>query len=99
MAKKKKVTKVEKPIVEETVVVEEPVMETPKIEVKQKTPQKPKWEIKDRLYLLKGNKRPLSYIIRSNNIYYFDEEQGYERELKYKYNQKTPFVDEMKGDQ
>ena len=99
MAKKKKVTKVEKPIVEETVVVEEPVMETPKIEVKQKTPQKPKWEIKDRLYLLKGNKRPLSYIIRSNNIYYFDEEQGYERELKYTNNQKTPFVDEMKGDQ
>ena len=32
-------------------------------------------------------------------MYYFDEEKGYERELKYCQNQKTPFVDEMKGDQ
>ena len=33
------------------------------------------------------------------DIYYFDEELGYERELKYCQNQKTCFVDEMKGDQ
>jgi len=38
-------------------------------------------------------------MIRSANIYWFDEEQGYERELKYCENQKTCFVDEMKGDQ
>jgi hypothetical protein len=38
-------------------------------------------------------------MIRSSNIYYFDEEKGYERELKYCQNQTTPFVDEMKGDQ
>ena len=38
-------------------------------------------------------------MIRSANIYWFDEELGYERELKYCENQKTPFVDEMKGDQ
>ena len=38
-------------------------------------------------------------MIRSSNIYWFDEEKGYERELKYCQNQKTPFVDEMKGDQ
>ena len=37
--------------------------------------------------------------MRSSNIYYFDEESGYERELKYTSNQKTPFVDEMKGEQ
>ena len=42
---------------------------------------------------------PLTYTIRSSNIYYFDEEQGYERELKYTSNQRTSFVDEMKGDQ
>ena len=30
---------------------------------------------------------------------WFDEEKGYERELKYCENQRTPFVDEMKGDQ
>jgi hypothetical protein len=46
------------------------------------------------LYNLKGNKKPLSRLIKSANIYYFDEEKGYERELKYCQNQKTPFVDE-----
>ena len=93
MAKKK--TKVE---VEETSqVVETPVVETPKI--KKVEPAKPKWEIKDRVYYLKGNKKPLSYMLKSSNIYYFDEEKGYERELKYCQNQRTPFVDEMTGDQ
>ena len=88
MAKKQKTEKVEVPV------VETPIVETPK-------PKKvePKWEIKDRVYNLKGNKRPLSYMLRSSNIFYFDEEKGYERELKYCQNQKTPFVDEMKGDQ
>ena len=38
-------------------------------------------------------------MIRSANIYWFDEKQGYERELKYCENQQTCFVDEMKGDQ
>jgi hypothetical protein len=38
-------------------------------------------------------------MLRSANVYYFDEEKGYERELKYCSNQRTPFVDEMKGDQ
>ena len=61
--------------------------------------KKTNWEIKDRTYYLKGNKSPISYSIRSSGIYYFDEEKGYERELKYCSNQKTPFVDEMKGDQ
>ena len=41
----------------------------------------------------------MSRSIKSANIYYFDEEKGYERELKYCQNQKTPFVDEMVGDQ
>ena len=38
-------------------------------------------------------------MIKSANIYWFDEEKGYERELKYCENQRTSFVDEMKGDQ
>ena len=63
------------------------------------TPKKNTWEIKDRIYYLKGRKKPLSKMIKSTGIYYFDEEVGYERELKYCENQKTPFVDEMKGDQ
>jgi len=91
MAKKQKTEKVEVPV------VETPVVETPK--PKKVEPKKPSWEIKDRVYYLKGDKKPLSYMLRSSNIYWFDEEKGYERELKYCQNQKTPFVDEMIGDQ
>ena len=106
MAKKNKETKVEEPTVEETVVMEEsitmeePMVETPKVkkEVKPK-PKKDTWEIKDRVYFLNGSKKPLTYIIKSANIHWFDEEKGYERELKYCSNQRTCFVDEMKGDQ
>jgi hypothetical protein len=96
MAKKKKETMVEEPIVEETVVVkEQPKVEAPKVKAKPKN----NWEIKDRFYLLKGNSKPLTKMIKGAGIYYFDEEKGYERELKYCENQRTPFVDEMKGDQ
>ena len=81
----------------ESAVIENPVIEQPV--VKKTTVKKDSWEIKDRTYYLKNNKSPLSYMIKSANIYYFDEEKGYERELKYCQNQKTCFVDEMKGDQ
>ena len=91
MAKKQKTQEVEVPA------VETPVVETPK--PKKAEPAKPKWEIKDRVYYLKGSKKPLSRMIKSANIYWFDEEKGFERELKYCENQRTPFVDEMKGDQ
>ena len=57
------------------------------------------WEIKDRNYYLIGKSKPLSYSIKAANVYWFDEEKGYERELKNTSNQRTPFVDEMKGDQ
>jgi len=77
--------------------VEVPVVETPV--VKTQKPKKPEWEIRNRVYYLKGNMKPLSRSIKSANVYYFDEEKGYERELKYCENQRTPFVDEMKGDQ
>jgi len=91
MAKKQKTEKAEVPV------VETPVVETPK--PKKVEPAKPKWEIKDRIYYLKGSKKPLSRMIKSANVYWFDAEKGYERELKYCENQRTPFVDEMKGDQ
>jgi len=73
------------------------VVEQPK--PKKVEPVEAKWEVKDRIYRLKGNKKPLSRSIRSANIHWFDEEKGYERELKYCQNQRTCFVDEMKGDQ
>ena len=62
-------------------------------------PTKNTWELKDRMYYLKGSKKPVSRMIRSANLYYFDEKLQYSREIKYCENQSTPFVDEMKGDQ
>ena len=91
MAKKEKTEKVEVPV------VETPVVETPK--PKKVEPKKPEWEIKDRVYYLKSNRKPLSYMLKTNGVYYFDEDKGHERELKYCENQRTCFVDEMKGDQ
>ena len=101
MAKKQETKKVEveEPQIEETVVETAPIIE----KRKRKEPAYKKledgWEIKNRTYFLKNRLKPLSYMVKSANIYYFDEEKGYERELKYCENQKTCFVDEMKGDQ
>jgi hypothetical protein len=100
MAKKKETKiEVEEPQVEETVVMEKPVVETTKIKEVKSQPKKPKWEIKDRIYYLKNKRKPLSYSIRSASLFWFDEEAGYEREIKYCQNQRTVFVDEMKGEQ
>jgi len=60
---------------------------------------KPKWEIKDKLYELNIRETPVVYKIKTRGILWFDKEKGYEREIKYCANQKTIFVDEMKGDQ
>jgi len=102
MAKKTK--KVVEPQIEETfeetfeeTMVEETIVEEPKARKRLKPSSE--WEIKDRMYYLKGGKKPLSKSIKAADIYYFDKELGYERELKYCQNQKTSFVDEMKGDQ
>ena len=95
MAKKKVTTRVEEPVVEETVVVEQPKVEAPKIKAKPKN----SWEIKDRVYYLKSKRKPLSRSIKSANLFWFDKEKGYEREIKYCQNQRTCFVDEMKGEQ
>ena len=95
MAKKQtRATTIKKEVVEQTeeLVLDKPIIEKPKT-------KKDVWEIKDRVYYLKGGKKPISRMIKSANIYWFDEEKGYERELKYCENQKTPFVDDMKGDQ
>jgi len=103
MAKKANTKKVEVEPQIETMeeVVTEFFEETVVAEPKARERLKPKneWEIKDRVYLLRGGKKPLSRSIKAAGVYYFDEEKGYERELKYCQNQKTPFVDEMKGDQ
>tara|TARA_A100001011_G_C14274859_1_gene828709 strand:+ start:205 stop:1005 length:801 start_codon:yes stop_codon:yes gene_type:complete len=75
------------------VAVEEPVAVAPP---KQEN-KTPKWEIKDRVYELRSNKTPIVYILKSRGLLWFDEKLGYEREIKYCENQKTVFLDEMKG--
>ena len=95
MAKKQKTQKVVEPLIEKDFEeVETPVMEKP-VPVKKKNT----WEIKDRTYFLNDKRKPLSYIIKSANVYWFDKDKGYEREIKYCENQQSCFVDEMKGDQ
>ena len=95
MSKKTKKVEVEEPQVQEEVVE---VVEQLKPKVK-KPNVKNYWEIKDRTYYLKGRNKPLSKLIRGSGIYWFDEEKGYERELKHTENQRTCFVDEMEGEQ
>tara|TARA_R100001510_G_scaffold21494_1_gene18823 strand:+ start:9507 stop:10271 length:765 start_codon:yes stop_codon:yes gene_type:complete len=60
------------------------------------------WEIKDRVYYLKGNKKPLVMTLPSKHsekrsLLYFDEEKGYQRELRYATNQPSVFADEQEG--
>lgn len=62
----------------------------------------PRWEYKDRLYELKTGKKPLVFTLPSRHsakspLLYFDEEKGYQRELRYGTNQRSCFVDEQDG--
>ena len=95
MAKKAKAEAIEV-APQETVVQEAPV----KKEVK---PAKPSWEIKDRVYYLKGSKTPLTHTIPSrhtskHSLLYFDSNTGNQNEIRYATNQSSPFVDEQKGE-
>lgn len=99
MATKKTTTKPSKVVVE---TIDETPVETV---VKVKKQEKPvnTWEIKDRTYLLKGGKEPLTYTIQSRHskkysLLYFDKEKGEQRELRYATNQSSPFRDEQKGE-
>lgn len=56
----------------------------------------------DRLYVLKGNKKPLVYTVPSRHtqakpLLYFDKELRKQRELRYATNQSSPLVDEQNG--
>jgi len=60
------------------------------------------WVIKDRSYVLTGNKLPITFTLASkhhsrNPLMWFDEELGYARELRYASNQRSPFRDEQDG--
>ena len=62
----------------------------------------PKWEYRDRLYEMTSNRKPLVYSIPTKHsakvpLLWFDEEKGYQRELRYATNQRSCFVDEQDG--
>jgi len=85
----------------EKIVVEQEVVTIPKQKVEK--PVKPEWEIKDRTYILKGNREPITYTIQSRHsrkysLLYFDPEKKEQRELRYATNQASVFVDEQKGE-
>jgi hypothetical protein len=70
---------------------------------KTKEIQAPKWEIKDRTYVLSQDKEPLTFTLGSKHttrypLLWFDPEKGAQRELRYATNQASPFVDEQKGE-
>jgi hypothetical protein len=69
---------------------------------KQSTALESSWDIKDRTYILKGDKAPITFTLASkhhsrNPLMWFDEEQGINRELRYASNQNSPFRDEQEG--
>ena len=66
---------------------------------RKKTPQS--WEIRDRVYVLKGGMTPVNYILRSRHhlnkpLQYFDG--SINRSLRYASNQTSIFEDEQMGD-
>ena len=75
----------------------------PVVTKKPQAPAKPSWEIKDRVYYLKGRKNPLTLTIPSkhtqkHSLLYFDKQTGTQREIRYATNQSSCFVDEQKGE-
>lgn len=60
------------------------------------------WEIKDRQYYLINQREPLTYVLSSKStprkpLLWFDEEKGYNREIRYASNQNSCFIDEQDG--
>ena len=60
------------------------------------------WEIKNRTYVLTGNRSPISWTIQTKHtarkpLLYFDEANGINREIRYATNQRSLFVDEQDG--
>ena len=89
--------------IEKPVAVEAPVIENLAQPIKAKPVKKDDWEIKDRTYILKGDKEPLTFTIPSKHtrrhpLLWFDQSAKEQRELRYATNMNSPFVDEQKGE-
>jgi hypothetical protein len=83
-------------------VAPQPIVETKKVSTPVQ-PAEPKWEIKDRSYYLAGKNEPLTFRLKARHsrlkpLLYFDEDQGIQKELRYATNQRSPFVEDQKGE-
>ena len=63
---------------------------------------KPKWEIKDRTYLISESEIPLTYTLQGKHtlrypLLWFNKETGNQEEIRYATNQNSPLVSEQKG--
>ncbi len=79
-----------KPVVQEIVTPAAPIQ------------NKDTWVFKDRLYELTTGRKPLVFTVPTVHtqkapLLWFDKDAGYQRELRYATNQRTPFVDEQDG--
>jgi len=90
-----KKTKNDEVVLEESIQVEQPKKST-------NIPNNG-WEVKDRTYILAGNKTPLTYKIPSRHttrhaLLWYDPKSREQREIRYATNQNSPFKDEQKGE-
>lgn len=87
----------------ETYVEPEPeILATIHPQKENKTKKANDWVFKDRLYELSSGKEPLVFTVPTvhstkSPLLYFDKELGYQREIRYATNQRSPFVDEQEG--
>jgi hypothetical protein len=63
---------------------------------------KPKWEVKDRTYIISDSHAPLTYTLQSRHslrypLLWFDIENETQEELRYATNQNSPLVKDQKG--
>jgi hypothetical protein len=68
---------------------------------KKTTATQPQWEVRDRIYILAGNRTPVNFILRSRHslnkpLQYFDGATS--RSLRFASNQTSVFEDEQYGD-
>lgn len=95
-------TKAKEILVDDEIATQEYTEVVEKVTPVKKEPQKPKWEIKDRTYIISDSHSPLTYTLQSRHsarypLLWFNAETGEQEELRYATNQNSPLVSEQKG--
>lgn len=98
----KPIAKLKEILVDENIATQEYTEVVEKVTPVKKEPQKPKWEIKDRTYIIADSHGSLTYTLQSRHsvrypLLWFNAETGEQEELRYATNQNSPLVSEQKG--